>query len=99
MLRNMCPRHPPLTSRIPIVTASASQPAVEDDRGPATGRPLVVGTRGSKLAMWQTTWVLDRLRERDPDARWTIEEISTRGDATQALDIPLTQLGDKSMFV
>jgi hydroxymethylbilane synthase len=81
------------------LTASTSQPAVEDDRGSAADHPLVVGTRGSKLAMWQTAWVLDRLRDRNPQARWTIEEISTRGDATQALDIPLTQLGDKSMFV
>ncbi len=49
--------------------------------------------------MWQTRWVLERLRERDPEARWELEEIRTRGDQTQGLDIPLTQLGDKSMFV
>ena len=49
--------------------------------------------------MWQTTWVLDRLRQIAPAAEWQVREITTRGDQTQALDIPLTQLGDKSMFV
>lgn len=49
--------------------------------------------------MWQTTWVLDQLRELAPSHPWEVREISTRGDQTQALNIPLTQLGDKSMFV
>jgi hydroxymethylbilane synthase len=49
--------------------------------------------------MWQTTSVLDRLRERDPAVRLLVQEIKTRGDRTQVLNIPLTQLGDKSMFV
>lgn len=49
--------------------------------------------------MWQTTWVLDRLRRLAPTHSWDVREISTRGDQTQALNIPLTQLGDKSMFV
>ncbi len=60
---------------------------------------VVVGTRGSALALWQTNWVLDRLRERTPTADFVVEEIKTQGDRTQALEIPLTQLGDKSMFV
>lgn len=61
--------------------------------------PTVVGTRGSPLAMWQTTWVLDQLRQIAPSHPWVVREITTRGDQTQALNIPLTQLGDKSMFV
>ena len=43
--------------------------------------------------------MLDRLRARHPQPAPAIEEITTRGDRTQALHIPLTQLGDKSMFV
>ncbi|MGZ3599570.1 MAG: hydroxymethylbilane synthase [Ktedonobacterales bacterium] len=60
---------------------------------------LIVGSRGSALAMWQARWVLDRLQERAPHTHYHIEEITTRGDRTQALQVPLTQLGDKSMFV
>ncbi len=47
---------------------------------------LRVGTRGSDLAIWQTRWVCDRLREAHPSL--TIEEviIKTHGDtATQQL--------------
>ena len=60
---------------------------------------LYIGTRGSQLAMWQTTWVLERLRRLAPEQAWVVREITTRGDQTQVLNIPLTQLGDKSMFV
>lgn len=49
--------------------------------------------------MWQTRWVLDRLLEHAPHTRYSIQEITTSGDRTQSLHIPLTQLGDKSMFV
>jgi hydroxymethylbilane synthase len=49
--------------------------------------------------MWQTHHVLEALRGRAPQTRFEIEEIKTRGDRTQALDVPLTQLGDKSIFV
>ncbi len=66
---------------------------------PREGQPLVVGSRGSALALWQTRWVLDRLLEQAPNTRYHIEEITTRGDRTQASHVPLTQLGDKSMFV
>ncbi|MGH2514651.1 MAG: hydroxymethylbilane synthase, partial [Ktedonobacterales bacterium] len=62
-------------------------------------KTAVVGSRGSALALWQTNWVLDRLRERAPEARFRIEEIKTRGDHTQSSNVPLTLLGDKSMFV
>jgi len=47
---------------------------------------LVVGTRGSDLALWQTRWVCDRLREHHPGLE--IEEviIKTHGDtATEQL--------------
>lgn len=67
-------------------------------RGEHAG-PIVAGTRGSALALWQTRHVLALLRERAPEIDVAIEEISTRGDRTQALHVTLTQLGDKSMFV
>src|SRR5579859_379375 len=61
--------------------------------------PLVIGSRGSALALWQTNWVLDRIREQAPHARFRVEEIKTQGDRTQHSNVPLTLLGDKSMFV
>lgn len=61
--------------------------------------PVVVGTRGSALALWQTHHVLDLLRPTAPGMEFAVREITTRGDRTQALHVPLTQLGDKSMFV
>lgn len=65
----------------------------------ATGAPIVVGTRGSALALWQTNWALDRVRERVPDASFSIQTISTQGDQTQARNTPLARFGDTSVFV
>jgi len=88
------------------MTATAHQTAgvpsrvsTEPEAGRSDKSSIVVGTRGSALALWQTRYVLDRLRARHPQLTAAIEEITTRGDRTQALHIPLTQLGDKSMFV
>ena len=80
---------------------SALRPRHQTPLSPATAsdNALVVGTRGSALALWQTRQVLERLRERHPSMHASIEEIKTQGDRTQARDIPLTQLGDKAMFV
>lgn len=87
----------------PADTASFDPDAASGSDAPRAGshddQPLIVGSRGSALALWQTQWVLDRLLEHAPHARYHIEEITTRGDRTQALHVPLTQLGDKSMFV
>jgi hydroxymethylbilane synthase len=68
-------------------------PASRDDT------PLVVGTRGSPLALWQTNWVLDRLRERAPAVDARVETIRTQGDRTQAINLPLAKLGDKGIFI
>lgn len=72
---------------------------VERGGEPSTDRAIVIGTRGSALAMWQTEWVVGRLRERASKVHFQLEQIRTQGDRTQALSIPLAQLGDKSMFV
>jgi hydroxymethylbilane synthase len=62
-------------------------------------RPFTVGTRGSTLALWQTNWALDRVRERAPQAEFMLQTITTQGDHTQARETPLAQLGDKGVFV
>jgi hydroxymethylbilane synthase len=57
---------------------------------------LCIGTRGSKLALWQTNWVAGRLAERFPGLKVEIEVIKTTGDRIQ--DVPLSQIGDKGLF-
>jgi len=44
-----------------------------------------IGTRGSKLALWQSEWVRARLSEARPELRFDIEVIRTRGDVRHDL--------------
>ncbi|MHB0870279.1 MAG: hydroxymethylbilane synthase, partial [Chloroflexota bacterium] len=60
-------------------------------------RELVVGTRGSALAMWQTRWIVDRLRAARPDLAIRIEKIQTEGDVKTGA--PLWQIGGSGLFV
>jgi hydroxymethylbilane synthase len=46
----------------------------------AIARPLRVGTRGSKLALAQTEWVVKALLTRHPDLRIETVIIRTKGD-------------------
>ncbi|HEY7122445.1 MAG TPA: hydroxymethylbilane synthase [Ktedonobacterales bacterium] len=64
-----------------------------------SAQEIVVGTRGSALAMWQTEAVIAMLQRQHPAARFVVQTIKTQGDKTQALAIPMSQLGDKAMFV
>jgi hydroxymethylbilane synthase len=59
-------------------------------------RRLRVGTRSSRLALWQTDHVVDRLRQAWP--RLIIERvrISTLGDRETSR--PLSRIGDKGLF-
>ncbi len=60
--------------------------------------PLRIGTRGSKLALAQTHWVADRLRDAHPGLEVETRVIGTRGDATQAANVPLSSFGEKGIF-
>ena len=60
---------------------------------------VIVGTRGSALAMWQTEAVIALLHRRHPAAHFTIQIVKTQGDKTQAQATPLAQLGEKGVFV
>ena len=44
---------------------------------------IVVGTRGSKLALAQTNWVIDKLKEKYPKVSFEIKIIKTKGDLIQ----------------
>ena len=59
---------------------------------------LTIGTRGSKLALAQTTWVADALRAAHPGLDIETRVIGTRGDASQAANVPLASFGEKGIF-
>jgi hydroxymethylbilane synthase len=59
--------------------------------------PLILGTRGSTLAMQQSQWVQTRLQELDPDIAVSLHRIHTSGD--KILDVPLAKVGGKGLFV
>jgi len=59
--------------------------------------PVIIGTRGSKLALWQAEWVRRALRERFGDLDVELLVIKTQGD--KILDVPLAQVGGKGLFV
>lgn len=64
---------------------------------PAARSGLVIGTRGSKLALVQTEMIRAALRAAHTGLEVAVETITTRGDVI--LDRPLSAIGDKGLFV
>ncbi|SJZ42405.1 hydroxymethylbilane synthase [Garciella nitratireducens] len=58
---------------------------------------IIVGTRGSKLALRQTNWVISQLKEKYPKHCYKIKMIRTTGDKIQ--NISLDKIGEKGVFV
>lgn len=56
-----------------------------------------IGTRGSKLALWQADWVQSQLQKQHPEISIQIVIIKTKGD--KILDVPLAKVGGKGLFV
>lgn len=63
-------------------------------RQPST---VVIGSRGSKLALAQTELVRSALKRIEPDLQTEVVRISTTGDRIQ--DRPLAEIGGKALFV
>lgn len=59
-------------------------------------KPIVIGTRKSALALWQTEHIADLLKAIYPDMRIEIMPFSTRGD--EILDQSLPAIGGKGVF-
>ncbi|MGH2568749.1 MAG: hydroxymethylbilane synthase, partial [Bacteroidota bacterium] len=57
---------------------------------------LVIGTRGSQLALWQTNFIKSRLSAAAPHLTIEVTTIRTTGD--KILDSPLSKIGDKGLF-
>ena len=60
-------------------------------------KKIVIGTRGSKLALWQAGHIQSELQKRHPGITIEINKIKTTGD--KILDVPLAQVGGKGLFV
>lgn len=58
---------------------------------------IVIGTRGSKLALVQAEYIAATLRHLYPDLEIELRIISTKGD--RILDVALSAVGDKGLFV
>ena len=57
---------------------------------------IVIGTRSSKLALWQADYVADRLRKEYPGLQVEMKLMTTKGD--RILDAPLAKIGGKGLF-
>ena len=57
---------------------------------------IIIGTRSSKLALWQADYVADCLRREYPGLRVEKKLMTTKGD--KILDAPLAKIGGKGLF-
>ena len=58
---------------------------------------IIIGTRGSKLALWQANFVKNEIEKKIPGIPIQIKIIKTEGD--KVLDSPLFKIGGKGIFV
>ncbi len=60
-------------------------------------KTIKIGTRGSKLALWQANWVKSALTGSQEHISAELVTIKTKGD--KILDVPLAKVGGKGLFV
>ncbi|MDR1460123.1 MAG: hydroxymethylbilane synthase [Campylobacteraceae bacterium] len=59
-------------------------------------KELIIATRGSKLALWQSRYIKAKLEERYPNINVRLNIMKTKGD--KILDTPLAKIGGKGLF-
>ncbi len=59
-------------------------------------KKLIIGSRGSELALWQANFVKNQLVKKHRGLLVDIKIIKTKGD--KILDVALSKIGDKSLF-
>jgi len=64
--------------------------------GPSRPTKVVIGSRGSELALWQSNWVKGALEKQFPELLVEVFVIKTKGD--RILDSPLSEVGSKGIF-
>ena len=57
---------------------------------------IIIGSRGSELALWQANFVKRELEKKNKNVSIEIKIIKTKGD--KILDVALSKIGDKSLF-
>ncbi len=57
---------------------------------------IVIGSRGSELALWQSSFIKKELEKKNKNVLVEIKIIHTKGD--KILDVALSKIGDKSLF-
>ncbi len=57
---------------------------------------IIIGTRSSKLALWQAEYIARRLKEQYPQLEVQLCHVTTKGD--KILDVPLAKIGGKGLF-
>jgi len=60
-------------------------------------RKIIVGSRRSKLALTQTNWFIDQMKQAGAPFEFEVKEIVTKGD--QIVDVQLSKIGGKGLFV
>ena len=60
-------------------------------------RKIIVGSRRSKLALTQTNWFIEQLKQAGVPFEFEVKEIVTKGD--RILDVQLSKVGGKGLFV
>ena len=59
-------------------------------------KKIIIGTRSSKLALWQADYITERLQQQYPDVEIEKCLMTTKGD--KILDAPLAKIGGKGLF-
>ena len=59
-------------------------------------KTIIIGTRSSKLALWQADYIARRLREKHPSLIVEEKRMTTQGD--RILDAPLAKIGGMGLF-
>lgn len=59
-------------------------------------RKIIIGSRGSKLALYQSNLVKSLLEQAEPGLTCEVRVIHTKGD--KILDVALSKIGDKGLF-
>ena len=57
---------------------------------------ITIGTRASKLALWQAEYVAAEIEKHHPAVRVELRKMTTKGD--RILDAPLAKIGGKGLF-
>ncbi len=59
-------------------------------------KKIIIGSRGSELALWQSNFIKKELEKKNKNIAIEIKIIKTKGD--KILDVSLSKIGDKGLF-